>query len=120
MRGDDSVLGKRRLRWWACSAGRSDKVHLSALQIARELRGLSQKQLGDRAEPRFSQAQISRLEKGNRVPRLDTVRRLADALDVDPDALFPRDDGKELRRALEEYFQDPHRETQPRNRKAKR
>jgi hypothetical protein len=37
------------------------------------------------------------------------VRKLARALKVHPDSIFPEDDGAELRVALREYFQDPHR-----------
>jgi transcriptional regulator with XRE-family HTH domain len=48
--------------------------------------GLSQMQLGDRANLHFSE--ISRLERGLRDPRLTTVMRLARALDVPPAELL--------------------------------
>lgn len=79
------------------------RVYLNSLRLARELRGWSQRELADRAG--LKQAQISRLESGKREPRLSTVRALADALGVDPDRIFPKDNGAELRRALTEHFE---------------
>lgn len=94
------------------------KVYLHPLRLAREYREWSQRTLANEAG--FTQAQISRLESGFREPRISTVRRLARALEVHPDAIFPEDAGAELRRALEEYFENPHRESQPKRKKAKR
>ncbi len=95
------------------------RVYLNALRLARELRGWSQRKLADEAG--FTQPQVSRLESGAREPRLSTVRKLARTLDVEPDSIFPADDGAELRRALTEYFEGPERsKKRPKRRKAKR
>ena len=58
-------------------------ANLRSLRLAA---GLSQMQLGDRANLHFSE--ISRLERGLREPRLMTVVRLARALGVPPAALL--------------------------------
>lgn len=94
------------------------RVYLNALRLARELRGWSQRRLAKEAG--FTQPQISRLESGTRRPYLSTVRELADALDVHPDAIFPPDDGANLRKALTEYFEDPPAMKRKRRRKATR
>lgn len=62
---------------------------LTWLRLAREMRGWTQTELGDRVQ--MTQAQISRLEGGQRQPRHVTVQRLARALDVDPHKLFSED-----------------------------
>ena len=48
--------------------------------------GLTQEQLGERCKMDLSA--VSRLERGQRNPRLDTLVRLARALDVPPFALL--------------------------------
>ena len=48
--------------------------------------GLTQEQLGERC--RMDLSAVSRLERGERNPRLDTLVRLARALDVPPAALL--------------------------------
>lgn len=60
---------------------------ISWLTLGRLYRGYSQRELAERAG--FEQTQISRLESGNRRPRPKTVKRLADALDLPGDRLFP-------------------------------
>lgn len=87
------------------SASQNGRVYLNALRLARELRGWSQRKLAE--EARLTQPQISRLESGAREPRRSTMRRVAEALDVHPYAIFPPDQGAQLRRALTEYFEDP-------------
>lgn len=93
-------------------------IYLNPLRLAREVKGWSQTKLG--SEAGFTQAQISRLESGRREPRISTVRKLAEALGVHPDSIFPEDDGLELRRALEEYYEDPHRKSQAKPKKRKK
>lgn len=56
------------------------------LRERRKELGLSQEELGARA--RIQMADISRYENGARDPRLTTVARLADALDVPPGELL--------------------------------
>jgi transcriptional regulator with XRE-family HTH domain len=52
----------------------------------RKAAGLTQEQLGERCKMDLSA--VSRLERGQRNPRLDTLVRLARALDVPPAALL--------------------------------
>ena len=56
------------------------------LRRLRQAAGLTQEQLGDRCDMNLSA--VSRLERGHRNPRLDTLVRLAHALDVPPAALL--------------------------------
>jgi transcriptional regulator with XRE-family HTH domain len=56
------------------------------IKAARELRGLSQRELSERAKMPVSS--ISHLETGSRSPSFDTLRRLATALEVTTDYLL--------------------------------
>ena len=57
-------------------------------------RGLSQRELAERTGT--TQSAIARLESGGRPPRIDTLLRIADALDCDLHVeLKPREDKKE-------------------------
>ena len=56
------------------------------LRAQRLRRGLSQEALGYAAD--FHRTEISLLERAGRDPRLDTIVRLANALQVKPAALF--------------------------------
>src|SRR5262245_34515553 len=58
------------------------------LRQLRERRGLTQAQLGFRAD--MAAASISHFETGQRVPSLDSLVKLADALEVSVDALLGR------------------------------
>lgn len=60
------------------------------LKAAREMKGLSQKQLGIDAglDPFVASARINRYEQGVHQPDLGTVERLATALAVPPAYLF--------------------------------
>ena len=58
------------------------------LRRARRLAGLSQDELGQRAS--LNRTEISKLEKGDRAPRLETIVKLAGGLEVDPCALLVR------------------------------
>jgi transcriptional regulator with XRE-family HTH domain len=58
------------------------------LQALRELRKLTQSELGGRA--RIAAASISHFETGQRTPSLDSLVKLADALNVSVDALLGR------------------------------
>ena len=58
------------------------------LRKFRELRGLTQAQMGARSGLRA--ASISHFETGQRTPTLETFIKLADALDVNVDALLGR------------------------------
>jgi transcriptional regulator with XRE-family HTH domain len=56
------------------------------LRACRKRAGLSQEALGFRAE--LHRTEIGLLERGARVPRIDTLIKLATALDIKPDALL--------------------------------
>lgn len=56
--------------------------------------GLTQQQVAERAE--MDPAEISRYEKGVRSPRLNTVVRLADALEISPSILVQTDESEAL------------------------
>jgi transcriptional regulator with XRE-family HTH domain len=58
------------------------------LRRARRLAGLSQDELGQRAS--LNRTEISKLEHGGRAPRLETIVKLAGALEVDPGDLLVR------------------------------
>lgn len=58
------------------------------LSVIRQMRGLTQAELGTRAG--IAAASISHFETGQRQPSLDSLVKLADALDVSADALLGR------------------------------
>jgi transcriptional regulator with XRE-family HTH domain len=58
------------------------------LRAFREMRGLTQSELGARAG--MAAASVSHFETGQRIPSLDSLVRLADALEVSTDALLGR------------------------------
>ena len=58
------------------------------LVVQRELRGLTQSELGRRA--RIAAAAISHFETGQRAPSLESLVKLADALDCSVDLLLGR------------------------------
>lgn len=53
----------------------------------RVMRKLSQEELANRAE--LHRTQITLIENGKRCPRLDTIYKLASALQVKPEKLLP-------------------------------
>jgi transcriptional regulator with XRE-family HTH domain len=55
------------------------------LRRCRYLAGLSQEELGERAE--LHRTEIGRLERGDRIPRIDTVVRLAGAMAIGSEQL---------------------------------
>ena len=66
-------------------AGRALSANLKTL---RELRNLTQSELGDRAG--MGAASVSHFETGQRAPSLESLVKLADALDVSVDTLLGR------------------------------
>jgi transcriptional regulator with XRE-family HTH domain len=56
------------------------------LRIGRQLKGMTQADLAARVY--LDRCAISRIETGNRCPRLDRVLELAEALDVKPSELL--------------------------------
>src|SRR5438552_18824772 len=67
------------------STGKKFRTNLRAL---REMRGLTQAEMGARAG--IAPASISHFETGQRVPALDSLVKLADALEVSVDTLLGR------------------------------
>ena len=65
----------------------SNKLRIN-LRKFRELRGMTQVQMGARAG--LGAASISHFETGQRTPTLETLIKLADALNVNVDALLGR------------------------------
>ena len=55
------------------------------LRRCRQLEGLSQEELGERAS--LHRTEIGKLEKGERLPRIDTLVRLAGAMAIPPGEL---------------------------------
>jgi transcriptional regulator with XRE-family HTH domain len=65
---------------------RNRSIHLPYLRELRQRKGLSQKELGDLA--RLSPGTVYRVENGLRGAYPGTVRKLATALEVDPEELL--------------------------------
>lgn len=59
------------------------------IRLARKARGLTQKQLGDLCG--MADSAIRRYELGNGRPKIETIQRIAKALDVDPFSLMDFD-----------------------------
>lgn len=80
------------------------------LRAAREMRKLSQLELGERA--RLQQAAVSHYENGSRRPSLRNLRRISEALEVTTDYLVGRSENPEALPAPDEpLFQDFERLT---------
>lgn len=70
------------------------QLNPSRLREARLRRMLTQQELADRAGT--TEATVNRLENGLQRPRISTVRKLADVLGVEPEALIDwGDEGEE-------------------------
>jgi transcriptional regulator with XRE-family HTH domain len=74
------------------------------LRAARDLRGYSQGALAERANT--PPTSIAHFESGSRKPSFDTLRRLANALEVTTDYLLGRVDQPELAEAGDPLFRD--------------
>ena len=74
------------------------------LRAARELRGSSQGALAERAK--MPPTSIAHYEAGSRKPSFDTLRRLANALEVTTDYLLGRVDEPSLAAAGDPLFRD--------------
>jgi len=61
-------------------------VRLTRLRMWRERRAMTQQELADKAG--ITRVALSRIESGQAEPRPTTVRRLAQVLRVEPDALM--------------------------------
>ena len=74
------------------------------LRAARDLRGYSQGVLAERAK--MPPTSIAHFEAGSRKPSFDTLRRLANALEVTTDYLLGRVEQPELAQAGDPLFRD--------------
>lgn len=74
------------------------------LNAARELRKWSQSELANRAG--MPPSSIAHFESGSRKPSFDTLRRLANALEVTTDYLLGRVDDPSLAQAADPLFRD--------------
>lgn len=74
------------------------------LRAARDLRGYSQGALAERAK--MPPTSIAHFEGGARKPSFDTLRRLANALEVTTDYLLGRVEQPDLAEAGDPFFRD--------------
>ncbi|MDR2011894.1 MAG: helix-turn-helix domain-containing protein [Rhodanobacter sp.] len=74
------------------------------LRAARELRKWNQGELADRSG--MPPSSIAHFESGSRKPSFDTLRRLANALEVTTDYLLGRVDDPSLAQAADPLFRD--------------
>jgi transcriptional regulator with XRE-family HTH domain len=77
---------------------------MERLRAARELRQWSQSDLADRA--RMPPSSIAHFETGTRKPSFDTLRRLANALEITTDYLLGRVDSPGLAEAGDPLYRD--------------
>lgn len=80
------------------------EIFAQRLKAARELRGLKQTELAEKAK--LPPTSIAHFEGGSRKPSFDTLRRLATALEVTTDYLLGRVDEPELAEAADPLFRD--------------
>ncbi len=80
------------------------KIFKERLKAARELREMKQNQLADRAK--LPASSIAHFEAGSRKPSFDTLRRLANALEVTTDYLLGRVDEPGLAEAGDPLYRD--------------
>lgn len=74
------------------------------LRAARDFRGLSQSELAARAA--MPPSSVAHFETGSRKPSFDTLRRLANALEVTTDYLLGRTDDPALAEAGDPLYRD--------------
>lgn len=74
------------------------------LKAARTMRSWSQSELGGRAD--MPPSSVAHFEAGSRKPSFDTLRRLANALDVTTDYLLGRVDDPAMAEAGDPLFRD--------------
>ena len=81
---------------YAARDGKGPLMHLARLKQWREQRLLTQAELAQRSG--VAETTINRIENGRHEPRFSTIRKLAAALDVAPEALMG-DEGQAGKRA---------------------
>jgi transcriptional regulator with XRE-family HTH domain len=80
------------------------EIFKDRLKAARELRELKQSELADRAK--LPPSSIAHFEGGSRKPSFDTLRRIANALEVTTDYLLGRVDDPGLAEAGDPLYRD--------------
>lgn len=79
-------------------------VFKERLKKAREIRGWNQSELGEKAG--MPASSIAHFETGTRKPSFDSLRRLANALEMTTDFLLGRADSPDLAQAGDPLFRD--------------
>jgi transcriptional regulator with XRE-family HTH domain len=79
-------------------------IFCERLKKAREMRELTQSELGTKAQ--LPSSSIAHFETGTRKPSFDTLRRLANALEVTTDYLLGRVESPELNVTADVRFRD--------------
>ncbi len=82
----------------------SAAIFQQRLKKARELRGWNQAELGDKAG--MPASSIAHFETGTRKPSFESLRRLANALEITTDYLLGRVDSPDLAQAGDPLFRD--------------
>lgn len=80
------------------------EIFRERLRAARDLRGLSQGELAGRAN--MPPSSIAHFETGSRKPSFDTLRKLANALEVTTDYLLGRTDDPALAESGDPLYRD--------------
>ncbi|BDW94335.1 hypothetical protein MACH10_00200 [Thalassospira tepidiphila] len=80
------------------------RIFAERLRDARDLRGYSQSELSERAK--MPPSSVAHFETATRKPSFDTLRRLANALEVSTDYLLGRTDNPEMAEAGDPLYRD--------------
>ncbi len=80
------------------------EIFRERLKKAREIRGWNQSELGDKAG--MPASSIAHFETGTRKPSFDSLRRLANALEMTTDFLLGRVESPDLAQAGDPLFRD--------------
>lgn len=80
------------------------EIFRERLREARKLRGYSQEELADKAK--MPASSVAHFEGGTRKPSFESLRRLANALEVTTDYLLGRADNPEMAQAGDPLYRD--------------
>lgn len=84
--------------------GTPSEVFPNRLKMARELRGWSQAELAEKAA--MPPSSVAHFETGSRKPSFDTLKRLAEALDITTDYLLGRVEDPSMAEAGDPLYRD--------------
>lgn len=85
-------------------SGTPSEVFSNRLKMARELRGWSQAELAEKAA--MPPSSVAHFETGSRKPSFDTLKRLAEALDITTDYLLGRVEDPSMAEAGDPLYRD--------------